>query len=461
MMAVLFFVLLLLEAVGAITNPYIGLVMYVTVPILFIVGLLLIPIGTWRAARRRRLNPEGPDWPTIDFNNPRQRTLAVIILMLTVVNILIVSLAAYGGVHYMDSSEFCGEVCHTTMEPQYKAYQVWPHARVECAQCHVGPGAKALIQAKLAGTRQLFHVITGNIPKPVPPPPELIRPATYTCERCHWPEKFHGDKPRVIREYSNDEPNTESTTKLTLHIGGGRASAGNGTGIHWHMNLDNVVEFAEGKGAGEKGAGGEGAGDKGAGGEGAGDKGAGGEGAGDGTIPYVRVTDRQGRVREFVANGKAASEFSTKPLHRMDCMDCHNRPAHTMFFTAERAIDTGIAQGRIPRELPFVRREAVVAVKADYANHDAAMTGIEKHLRDFYAQQSGADAQAVARAVTGAQQLWGENVFPAMKVTWGTYPSNIGHVDTPGCFRCHDDEHKAADGVVIKQDCELCHTAPE
>jgi len=432
-MAVLFVVLLLLEAAGAITNPYIGLVMYVAVPVLFVAGLLIIPIGTLVTARRRRLQPDAPDWPAIDLNNPRQRTLLVIVLMLTVVNILIVSLAAYGGVHYMDSSEFCGEVCHTTMEPEYVAYRVWPHAKVECAQCHVGPGAKALIQAKMAGTRQLFHVITGDIPRPVPPPPQLIRPATFTCERCHWPEKFHGDKPKIIREYSNDEQNTESMTKLTMHVGGGSATAGTGTGIHWHMNLDNAVEFVEEKKEGEAGS----------------------------TIPYVRVTDRQGRVREFVAAGANASELAAKPRQRMDCMDCHNRPAHTMFFSAQRAIDTGISQGRIPRELAFVRREAVAAVKADYADRDAAMAGIEKHLRDFYAQQPGADAQSVARAVTGAQQLWAENVFPAMKVTWGTYPSNIGHVDAPGCFRCHDDEHKTADGAAIKQDCELCHTAPE
>jgi hypothetical protein len=427
-MAVLFFVLLILEALGGITNPYIGLVMYVTVPLFFVLGLLLIPIGGWWARRRQRLRPDGPDWPIIDLNNPRHRTVTVIVLVLTAINILIVSMAAYGGVHYMDSSAFCGQVCHTTMEPEYVAYKVWPHAEVECAQCHVGPGAKALVQAKLAGTRQLIHVVTGNVPKPVPPPPELIRPATETCARCHWPEKFHGDKLRVIREYSNDEQNTESTTTLTMHIGGGRATAGTGSGIHWHMNLNNSVEFVD---------------------------------AVDGVIPYVRTTDREGHVREYFANGATAAQVAAAPRHRMDCMDCHNRPAHTMFFTPERAVDTGITQGRIPRTLPFVRREAVAAIKAEYPSRDAAMIAIDKHLRGFYASQAGSDPQALNRAVTGAQQLWSENVFPAMKVKWGTYPSNIGHVDAPGCFRCHDDEHKAADGAVIKQDCELCHTAPE
>jgi nitrate/TMAO reductase-like tetraheme cytochrome c subunit len=427
-MAVLFFVLLLLDVAGAIRNPYIGLVIYVTLPVLFVVGLLLIPFGAWWTARRRRLYPERSAWPVIDFGNPHHRTVAVVVVMLTVVNILLVSIAAYGAVHYMDSSEFCGEVCHTTMEPEYVAYKVWPHAKVECAQCHVGPGAKALIQAKLAGTRQLYHVITNQVPKPVPPPPELIRPATDTCERCHWSEKFHGDKPRVIREYANDETSSESVTKLTLHIGGGSARTGVGTGIHWHMNLDNAVEFVAGEG---------------------------------GTIPYVRMTDRQGGVREFVATGADASALAAKPRQRMDCMDCHNRPAHTMFFSAGRAVDTGISQGRIPHDLPFVRREAVAAVSAEYGSRDAAMAGIEKHLKEFYVSHATADAKTVSRAIAGTQQLWAENVFPAMNVKWGTYPSNIGHVDAPGCFRCHDDEHKTSDGAVIKQDCELCHTAPE
>jgi nitrate/TMAO reductase-like tetraheme cytochrome c subunit len=427
-MAVLFIVLLTLEAFGALTNPYLGLLLFVTIPILFVAGLLLIPVGAWWSARRRRKHPERGDWPVIDLHNPHHRVITVIVLVLTLVNIALVSMAAYGGVHYMDSSEFCGEVCHTTMEPEYVASKAWPHARVECAQCHVGPGAGALVQAKLAGTRQLYHVITNQIPKPVPSPAQLIRPASDTCEQCHWAEKFHGDKVRVIREFANDEKNTQTDTRLTMHVGGGSVNAGFGTGVHWHMNLDNVVEFVA---------------------------------SAPGIIPYVRVTDRQGRVREFVAKDATAAQYASVPKQRMDCMDCHNRPAHTFFATAERAIDSAIAQGHIPQTLPYARREAVAAVKAEYASRETALSEIDRRLRAFYRSQSGVDPDPVAQAVAGAQQVWSANVFPAMNVKWGTYPSNIGHVDSPGCFRCHDDEKKAADGTVIKQDCELCHTAPE
>ena len=423
-MAVLFVVLLLLEAVGAIENPYIGLLVFVTVPVLFVVGLVLIPIGGWWSARRRRRYPDRSDWPTIDLRNPQHRRLTLAVLALSLVNVLIVSIAAGGAVHYMDSSEFCGQVCHTTMEPEYAAYQVWPHARVACADCHIGPGAGALVQAKLAGTRQLYHVLTNQVAKPVPPPEQLIRPARDTCERCHWPETFHGDKLRVIREYANDEKNTESVTTLQLHVGGGSTRVGVGGGIHWHMNLDNRVEFVAEKG----------------------------------DIPYVRLTDRGGRVREFVGEGHTVAQYSSAPLQRMDCMDCHNRPAHTMFFTPERAIDTAIAQGVIPRNLPFVRREAVAAVNATYGDRQAALDGIALRLQEFYRSQPGIDTGLVTRAVSGAQDVWANNVFPAMRVKWGTYPNNIGHVDAPGCFRCHDDSHKASDGSAIRQDCELCHS---
>jgi nitrate/TMAO reductase-like tetraheme cytochrome c subunit len=431
-MAVLFLVLLLLELAGLLQNPYIGLVLFVALPVLFIAGLLLIPIGGWAGVRRRRLHPEAAEWPVIDLRVPRQRQIAIAVVALTIVNLVIVSLAAYGGVHYMDSSQFCGQICHTTMEPEYVGAQHWPHAHVECAQCHVGPDVGAFVQAKLSGTRQLYKVVTNTVPKPVPPPAHLIRPARDTCERCHWPEEMHGDVTKVIREYANDEQNTESTTTIRLHVGGGSARLGVGTGIHWHMNLDNTVEFVAIVDA-----------------------------KGEQTIPYVRLTDQRGRVREFYGEGVTRAQIAGRPVERMDCMDCHNRPAHTFDYTAQRAVDTAMALGRLPRELPYLRREAVAAVSAEYPDRAAGLQAIATRLTDFYRSRPDIDRRLVQRAIATAQDVWQANVFPAMHVTWGTYPNNLGHVDTPGCFRCHDDSHKSADGMVISQDCELCHTAPE
>jgi hypothetical protein len=429
-MAIVFLVLVALELLGYLTNPYIGLLVFVTLPVIFVAGLLLIPIGSWWSARRRRRDPTAPVWPVIDLGSPRQRTILASVLALTLVNMVIISIAAYGGVHAMESVEFCGQVCHTTMEPQYAAHQVWPHARVGCTQCHVGSGAGAFVEAKLAGTRQLFQVMTNRVPRPVPPPADLIRTARDTCEQCHWPETFRGDQVRVIREYANDEANTETATTLRLHIGGGSPGAGVGTGIHWHMNLDNQIDFIASDDRQQ-------------------------------TIPYVRLTDRQGNVREYLAEGVTREQIGDRPARRMDCMDCHNRPAHTFFYTPERAVDTAIAQGRIPRELPFVRREAVAAVRGAYADRNAALDAIAQRLTGFFTSRGGVDAALVTRAVSATQDVWSRNVFPAMNVTWGTYPSHIGHVDTPGCFRCHDDTHKSSAGTVISQDCELCHTLPE
>jgi hypothetical protein len=429
-MAIVFVVFALLELAGYLTNPYLGLLTFVTIPVIFVAGLLLIPVGAWWSARRRRLHPGTGEWPVIDLRQPRQRTIAASVLVLTLVNIVIVSLASYGGVHYMESTSFCGQVCHQTMEPEYVGHQVWPHARVSCTSCHVGPGAGAFVEAKLAGTRQLFQVMTNRVPKPVPPPGDLIQTARETCEGCHWPETFRGDKVRMMRDYANDEANTESTTTLRLHIGGGSPRLGVGTGIHWHMNLDNRIDFVA---------------------------------AGQGTdvIPYVRLTTAGGETREYFAEGVTAQAIAGRPTQRMDCMDCHNRPAHTFSFTPERAIDTAIAQGRIPRQLPFVRREAVAAVSANYDSRDAALAAIASRLTGFYTSRGAVDAALVRRAVAGTREVWATNVFPAMNVRWGTYPNHIGHVDTPGCFRCHDDTHRTSAGKVISQDCELCHTAPE
>jgi len=122
-------------------------------------------------------------------------------------------------------------------------------------------------------------------------------------------------------------------------------------------------------------------------------------------------------------------------------------------------VDTAIAQGRIPRELPFVRREAVAAISETYADKASARSAIEQRLRGFYRERA-ADTRLVDRAVAATADVWSGNVFPAMKVTWGTYPNQIGHVDAPGCFRCHDDSHKTREGRVISQDCELCHAMP-
>jgi len=341
-----------------------------------------------------------------------------------------VSLAAYKGIEFMDSPQFCGQVCHTVMEPEFTAYQDGPHSRVRCVDCHIGPGAPWFVKSKLDGTRQVVAVLRGTYSRPIASPVHNLRPARDTCETCHWPEKFHGDKLEVIREYANDEKNTESVTRLAVHVGGGSERLGVASGIHWHMNVANEIEYVATDAKRQ-------------------------------VIPYVRLKDRQGNVREFRIAGVTDDQLARGERRRMDCMDCHNRPSHPFSASPERAVDSAIARGEIPRTLPFARRQAVETLKIDYPSRPAAEAEIARRLREFYGQNYAPLVEArgseLDQLVRAAQRLYGRNVFPAMKVTWGAHENNLGHTDAPGCFRCHDDQHKTADGRLIKQDCDLCH----
>jgi hypothetical protein len=426
---VLFLVLFATDLYGFHTNPYFGIFLFFVIPAVFVFGLLLIPFGAWLARRRREAGKPPLAWPAIDLNNPRQRTAAVIIAALTIVNVAIISLAAYRGVEYMDTVSFCGQVCHTPMKPEFVAHEGQPHSNVRCVDCHVGPGAPGFTRAKMSGTRRLVAIVRNSYPRPIVASPDQLLPSSQTCERCHWPAVFHGDRIRRVVEFGDDEKNTQTVTTLRVHVGGGDTREGRATGIHWHMNLANVIEYAAADTERQ-------------------------------TIPYVRMTDGQGRVHEYLAPGFSRDRMSGMPLRRMDCTDCHNRPSHAIDATPEKAVNRAMAVGTIPPALPFVHREAVNALKASYGSQDEAEAGIDRSLRAFYAGQpqlAAAHQPEIDAAVKAVQRIYRESVFPEMRVTFGTYPNNIGHVDSPGCFRCHDDTHVSSDGRKIGQDCETCH----
>jgi len=431
--ASVFLVVFLAELFGFHSNPYIGILFFLVLPAVFLVGLALIPLGAWVERRRRQAGrpPSELRWPVLDLNDPNRRIAAVIVFALSVANVVIVSLAAYRGVEYMDSPAFCGLVCHEPMRPQWAAYQAGPHARVACVECHVGTAPGSFMRAKLAGTRRVVAVMRVSFSRPIPSPShDDMIPANETCQQCHWPERFFGDRIRRIAEYADDETNTESVTTLQLHLGSGASPA---SGIHWHASPAVEIDYVEA------------------------------DGDGGGTIPYMRVRDESGAVREYLADGVTAEQVAGAPRLRMACMDCHSRPAHRIAPSAGRAVDELLVNGAIPRGLPFVRREAVAALAAAYPTQDAALEGIASALRGFYTAQTTAPdgdpvtSAEVDQAVRAVQDVAARSIFPTMNVTFGTYVNQLGHTDVAGCFRCHDESHTTTQGQSISQDCELCH----
>ena len=431
--AVLFVLFWVVESAGWLENPYVGLLTFVLFPALFVLGLLLIPAGLWLARRRVRQGRPEFSWPSVDLKDPRVRGTVLLFLIATVVNTLLVTVASVQAVHYMDSPSFCGQVCHTPMEPHFVQWQRGPaHTKVACASCHIGTGAEGFVMAKARGTAQLMHVITGKYPRPVPTPVAHRPAAEQTCGKCHEATRWIGERRRLFTDIGDDQANTPTQTLLTLKVGGTKGD-GTASGFHWHASPGVEIEYVS---TDETRS----------------------------TIPWVRVRNARGEVKEFVVDGFDPATAGGE-RRRMDCVDCHSKVAHPFAASAERAVDRAFVDGRLDARLPYLRREAVRLLKAEYATHEQASTAIARGLETFYAGEGAStgpvDRQAVAAAARVLTELHGANVFPAMRVTFGTYISNGGHTDADGCFRCHDDEHKAKDGSVIAQDCETCHREEE
>ncbi|MEO5819912.1 MAG: cytochrome C [Vicinamibacteraceae bacterium] len=425
--AVLFVMSLLLEVVGFHTSPYLGIVTFIGLPALFLLGLALIPIGTWRQ-RRRVARGDASPWPVLDLSLPPARRLVAIVGVLTIVNVAIVALAAAKGVEYVDSTGFCGTVCHTAMKPESIAHRGGPHARVTCASCHVGPGPQGFVAAKMGGVRRLVAVVRGNYARPVAAPVHDLPSTQGTCENCHDPRAWLGDRLRKVSVFADDEANTDQTEVLTVRAGGGGWDRGGPQGAHWHASPDHRVEYVA-------------------------------TDARRDTIAWVRVVDRDGKTRDFAAGGADPRKIPAGERRTMDCVDCHNRVGHPIAISTGRAVDEALASGLLP-SLPFVRREAVAALDAAVKAPGDRSAG--RRLESFYAKAypalSTGAGPGLRRAIAGVDAIQARHVFPAMRVAFASYPDRISHTDDKGCFRCHDDEHKAVDGGAIPQDCERCHT---
>ncbi len=428
--AVLILTLALLGAVGFEGGAYLGILAYLILPVFFLLGLALIPFGMWRERRRvaraRAAGALPPQPSVLDLSQPRTQRRVLLFAALTTANVVIVSLATFKAVHLMDTPAFCGS-CHSVIGPEFATHQRSPHARVACVDCHIGSGATWYVKAKLSGTIELLHTVTGNYPRPLPVPVHSLRPARATCETCHWPSKFEGTRLVVRTSFADDEANTPQKTVLLMHIGGG--SGPRGQGIHYHVAEGVRIRYLA-----------------------------------DPALSSVGVVEltRHDKSHQTFVSSDGPSQPGPKAVWRtMDCIDCHNRPSH-IYVTAEKALDDAIQDGRVPRSLPFIHREGLKLLGAQYPSEQAAREAIRKGLSTFYTQRapgSSGSTQAIEAAATYLGDLWAQNVWPGMKITWGTYPSFIGHSQAPGCFRCHDGNHSSRDGKsTISNDCGLCHT---
>jgi hypothetical protein len=410
---------------GETENPYVGILAFLTIPGPFFGGLILIPLGIWLKRRKEGKSGVYPsDFPTLSWANPELRRLVYFVGATTVANIAIASQLTYGAVNYMDSPTFCGQTCHTVMQPEFTAYQNSPHSRVECVRCHIGPGAGWFVKSKLSGVGQVVAVTLHTYPTPIPTPVHNLRPARETCEACHWPQKYGEDRVRVINKFADDETNTNTKTVLLMKIGGGN----HGIGIHGtHLGAGVKIRYVA---TDEKRQ----------------------------NIPWVEYNGPNRKT--LYVTGDAKQSYPETQTREMDCMDCHNRPAHS-YDLPEAGVDKAMTAGLISTTLPFAKKKAVEIIKAKYLTRDEAAQKIPaafiKYYQDSYPaiwQQRQAEVTKSAKEVL---EVWNRNIFPEMKVTWGSYPINIGHNDFPGCFRCHDGSHSSSDGKSVTQDCNACH----
>jgi mono/diheme cytochrome c family protein len=349
-------------------------------------------------------------------------------LVLIVVFIVLFAGGTYGWEH-TNSTEFCGTTCHT-MPPQGVSHSNSPHANVTCEECHVGRASFTdQFMRKSQALHEIYYMTFSLYEYPIRA--KALRPAHDTCEKCHLPETFASDSLRTIKHFANDVENTASTTYLILKTGGGDKREGLGKGIHWHIM--NKVEYYATDPLSQQ-------------------------------IPYVRAYNDDGTFTEYtdIESGFDPASMDESQLKQMDCTTCHNRVTHDFENPAD-SVDDAMSRGVIDPAIPSIRQKALDALTVKYETRDAAMKAIsaleedyKSNVSDYYSQNS----EKIQKAVVELQSIYDRTVFHDQKVDWTTHPNNLGHIDSPGCFRCHDGTHLNPEKESIRLECNLCHSIP-
>jgi hypothetical protein len=431
-----FLTFLLLEAAriaGILRNAYIGLITYMALPAMFVLGLLLIPYCWYRL--RRRTGKTTLQLLNRSFDSAELQGgffgsgLVLKIAFFTLVNILFLSFASIQMLSFMDQPYFCGTACHSVMNPEWVTFRQSPHASIRCVDCHVGEGVDALVESKLNGLWQIISVTFDLLDRPIPTPIHQLRPARETCEKCHWPDKFYGTRLKTDAHYDTDEASTASYTTLMLKIDTGKR--GVKAGIHWHIGSQNRIRYASVNDERQK-------------------------------IIRLEVLERDEIRKSFYNSELPAGEQETdEDMRIMDCVDCHNRATH-IYEDPDQALDQRIAAELVSRDLPFIKREGLRALTNHYPDKEEAMGAIEKHIRTFYLRNypkmEASESAKIEESVRVLQSIYRRNIHPEMNIEWGSYPDHIDHDGNGGCFRCHNEKMLSAEGEHISDACTSCHS---
>lgn len=359
-----------------------------------------------------------------------------VLVILTAAFMFVLFTAAVYAWEYTSTPKFCGTTCHT-MPVEYTSYQRSAHARVDCVNCHLARGVNSAVPQKASEVRHVFNQLTSRYENPVVT--KSLRPARDVCERCHWPEKFYGDKIREVKSYATDETNTETRTYLVMKTRGGiaREGVGQSMGIHWHVSA--LVSYISTDLMKQ-------------------------------TIPWVSVQYPDGRTIEYLSEDSTLTEqdIAQATKRTMDCIDCHNRASH-LIRSPETSLDNMLATNLIDRGIPLIKKKGIEVLSAEYKDAKAAIAAIaslDDFYRTTYPQVYVQRRESIATAIAQLKETYELIYFPQREVDWETYPNNVGHKEFPGCFRCHDGRHIATDRTVppellsIRLQCNICHSIP-
>jgi hypothetical protein len=432
---ILIIILFVISTIFDKSNSNLGLFIYIILPGFLLFGLILIPVGMVIESRKiRKLKEPGVvRLPYIDLNDKSHRNAFVIFTVTTIVVLFFSTLGSFKAYHITESVEFCGTLCHRVMDPEYTAYQNSPHANVTCVECHVGAGASWYVKSKLSGLHQVYAVLANNYPRPIESPLHDLRPARETCEKCHWPQKFYPRTMQTLKYFLTDSLNSEWDIMLQMKTGPEYEGRGFDEGIHWHINPSVSIEYISDNDKREN-------------------------------ITYVKYTNSatgEEHVYRDENNPIDDSLVAVSSRRTMDCIDCHNRPTH-MYSSPPVYVDAAMQTGGISPEIPFIKKLAMGILRQSFSNKDSAMIMIKDSISKFYQSNYSNfytdNADIINTSINSIESSFYQNTFPLMHVTYDVYPDHIGHLESNGCFRCHNDSFKSESGRIITRDCNLCHS---